>query len=348
MSSSLSGSRAEREFREKKMKICLAANSGGHLNQLLQLKPLYNKHDHFFITDKNSFSEELAATENIYFVEKFVIKEVFQKYQFLRPVKNIFQSFLAIIRERPDVIITSGAGVALGALLICKMMFIRTIFIESIARTHEPSTFGRVIGKRSDLVLVQWKPLLEYYRNAVHAGLIFNFKDIKCSSTKIKKIFITVGTYHLQFDRIFKEMDSLIKSRAVGSEVIAQIGASTYIPRNYEYFDYCGQTRLHELVGQSDLIICQGGSGSIMDSLMRGKKVISIPRLREFNEFFDDHQLQIVGELERLKLIIAVYDISKLGDAIKRSASFIPDFNSMRQLGIASYLEDYLKKHDMV
>ena len=73
------------------MKICLTANSGGHLNQLLQLRSIYKNYEYFFITDRNAFSEELAKTENVYFVEKFVIKEIFLKHQYYKPLKNLFR-----------------------------------------------------------------------------------------------------------------------------------------------------------------------------------------------------------------------------------------------------------------
>ena len=313
------------------MKVCLTANSGGHLNQLLQLKFLFNdkRFQCFFVTDENLFSQELSKKHSVYYVEKFVFKEIIKKKQIFKPVKNIIQSFKILFKERPNIIITTGAGTSFGSWLWGKI-FAKTIFIESIARTSEPSTFGKVFGSKSDVVFVQWENMLSHYKNSIYGGLIFSFNDIQFNKgKKINNIFITVGTYKLQFDRLLQEIDQLLKTKTIGCNVIAQIGASTYEPENYQYFDYCGQQKLHQLISESDVVICQGGSGSIMDSLLRGKKVISIPRLPAFNEFFDEHQMQLVGELEKQGLIIAVYDIKNLAGAIKQAENLNPNLKDM-------------------
>jgi UDP-N-acetylglucosamine transferase subunit ALG13 len=66
-----------------------------------------------------------------------------------------------------------------------------------------------------------------------------------------------------------------------------------------------------------------------MDSLLRGKRVIAVPRLPQFKEYFDDHQVELVSELENMGLILGVYDISRLDDTIKKAGSFIPDFTKL-------------------
>ena len=313
------------------MKICLTANSGGHINELIQLKNYYNNHDVFFITDRNPLSIELSEKHKVYFVEKFIFKEVFKKFQFIKPVKNFFQSFFIIIREKPDAVITTGAGVALGSWLSAKILFKKNIFIESAARIKTPSTYGKYIGSRSEAVIVQWDQLRPFFKNPIYGGLVFNFDNsIKYKySTQIKKIFVTTGTYKLQFNRIFMELDMIIASGKAGYCITAQVGESDYMPQNYKYFRYSNQSEVHKYIEESDLVICQGGCGSIMDSLLRGKRVIAVPRLPEFKEYFDDHQVELVSELEQAGLILGVYDINTLGDTIKKAALFRPDFKKL-------------------
>jgi len=324
------------------MKICLTANSGGHLNQLLQLKPFYENHEYFFLTNKTPFSEELSRFEKVYFVEKFIIKEMLSKLQFIKPFKNLYQTIKPFYKEKPDVIITTGAGVSLGACLIGKLIRCRIVFIESIARTNSPSTFGKLAKYIADLIFVQWRGLQTYYSNSIYSGIIFNFNNINDDIFKtgeIKKILVTFGTYKLQFNRILIELDNLKKSGELKAEIVAQIGASDYIPENFEYFDYCGQSVMHSLISESDLIICQGGSGSIMDSLMMGKRVIAIPRLKCFGEFLDDHQLELVKEMEDAGLILAVYNIHDLFSVIKSIEKFKPKLNELKNFSIISQIE---------
>lgn len=325
------------------MRICLTANSGGHLNQLLQLKSFYKNYKYFFVTDENAFSKELSKNEKVYFVEKFIFEEIISKLEFIKPIKNILKSFIIFLKERPDVIITTGAGTAFGMWLFGRL-FKKTVFIESIARTTEPSTFGKTIGSRSNVVFVQWQNMLQHYKNAVYAGIIFNFNDIKTKMVGqgIKNIFITTGTYKLQFNRLIAEIDMLIENKKIRANVIAQIGSSTYKPKNFTYFEFCGQIELHKHIDNADLIICQGGSGSIMDSLLKGKRVIAIPRLTEFNEFFDDHQIQLVSELEQLGLILAAYNINSLGNIINKAKKFNPQFNKLNKSRYSKYLSEYL------
>lgn len=314
------------------MKICLTANSGGHLNQLLQLQPFYTNYEYFFITNRTGFSEELSRTAKVYFVEKFIMKEIISKFQLFKPLKNLLQSIIPLIREKPDLIITTGAGVSLGACIIGKVIRSRIVFIESIARTSTPSSFGKVIKHLADKTYVQWPELQKYYKDSEYAGIIFNFNEIKNNpfpSNEIRKILVTFGTYKLQFNRILKELDSLIESGNLKAEIIAQIGHSDYKPKHFEHFDYCAQSRMHSLISESDLVICQGGSGSIMDSLMRGKKVIAVPRMMVFGEFFDDHQVELVGEMEKANLIQAVYKIEDLHSAINNVETFIPDLKKI-------------------
>ncbi len=327
------------------MKICLTANSGGHLNQLLQLKSFYKKRDHFFITDRNSLSEELAKSERVYFIEKFVFKEIILKRQFLKPFKNLMQAVLIFIKERPDAIITTGAGTAFGPWVL-GLLFKKTVFIESIARTNGPSVFGKLFGRRADVVFVQWEHMLKFYPKGLYSGLIFSFDEIRThKKNSIKNIFITAGTYRLQFNRVLKEMDDLLENGRLSYNVTAQIGASDYKPKNFSYFDYCGQHRLHEIINDSDLVICQGGSGSLMDSLLRGKKVIGVPRLVAYKEYFDDHQIQLVGELEKMGLILAVYEIKDLREIIKKTKDFIPDFNGIGNSKMNNDLENFFNAH---
>jgi len=311
------------------IKICFAANSGGHLNQLLQLGGFSSRYTCFFVTDRNQFSEELAQREKVFFVEKFIIRECVRRLNFLKPLRNLWQSFLIIKREQPDIIITTGAGTAFGSCIAGKLLRKKVIFIESIARVGEPSTFGKIISPIANATFVQWKNMLKFYKRAVYSGVIFNFtRDF--SENKINnRIFVTTGTYKLQFNRVLVELDRLKETGKLAQEVIAQTGQSTYQPRHYKTFDFAPQTKIHGLVESSDIIICHGGSGSIMDSLIQGKKVIAVPRLKIFGEFFDDHQLQIVRELEKIGVILAVYDIEDLESTIKKAATFQPRLDNI-------------------
>ena len=110
------------------VKICLAANSGGHLNQLLQLKDFYKKHDYFFVTNENEFSKGLKKQDNVYFVKEFILKEIENNFDILSPIDNFVQSLRIFLKEKPDLIITTGAGTAFGMCILSKIFGKKLIF----------------------------------------------------------------------------------------------------------------------------------------------------------------------------------------------------------------------------
>lgn len=146
------------------MKICLACSGGGHLTQILQLKEIYKNYDYFFITFRRIDTENL---ENAYYVED-------PKRNPLKMAENFFQSLIILLKEKPDVVITTGAGVAVLPSYIAKMLGAKIIYIESFSRTENPSLTGRLLYPIADVFLVQWKKLLEKYGpKAKYEGSVF-------------------------------------------------------------------------------------------------------------------------------------------------------------------------------
>jgi len=148
------------------MKLCIACSAGGHLSEVQQIEEYYNKHKHFFITFKRLDSVELSKKNKVYFV-------VDPKRNPLNLIHNFIQSFFILLKENPDAIISTGAGVALPSLLISKIMRKKTVFIESFCRIYSPSLSGRIAYKFADLFLVQWKENQKFFPKAKFKGAVF-------------------------------------------------------------------------------------------------------------------------------------------------------------------------------
>jgi len=148
------------------MKICLACSPGGHLLQLLQLKKIYEKYNHFFLTFKRPMSSHLSKTEKVHFVKD-------PEKNPLNTIINFFESLIVFLKERPDVIMANGGGVVVPFCLISKIFGKKIIFIESFSRVFNPSISGKIIHPISDLFIVQWKQLLKFYQKAKYGGTIF-------------------------------------------------------------------------------------------------------------------------------------------------------------------------------
>lgn len=151
----------------KRLKLCLACSAGGHLTEEMHLKDCYSKHPHFFITFKRQDTSDLAKNEKVHFVED-------PGRDPIALLKCVVQSFGVLSKERPDVVISTGAGVAIPACYIAKLLFgAKIIFLESFCRVEEPSFAARLVYPIADLFLVQWPQMLSKYGpKAVYKGAI--------------------------------------------------------------------------------------------------------------------------------------------------------------------------------
>ncbi|AMC08081.1 PssE/Cps14G family polysaccharide biosynthesis glycosyltransferase [Turicibacter sp. H121] len=131
-------------------------------------------------------------------------------------------------------------------------------------------------------------------------------------------IFITLGSQKFQFNRLLEAVDKLIEEGFIKEKVYAQIGYSTYIPKNYSYSPFLNREDFIKYMGNCDILITHGGTGAIITGLKSDKKVIAVPRLSEFGEHVDDHQLEIVSLFEKNNYLISIVNILSLGAAIEQ------------------------------
>ncbi len=90
----------------------------------------------------------------------------------IKYLKNFVQSLLLVLRDRPDYVISTGAGMAIPTCVIGKLLGAKLIFIETAARVTTPSRTGRLLYPLADLFLVQWEPLLKDYPKAKYGGVL--------------------------------------------------------------------------------------------------------------------------------------------------------------------------------
>lgn len=146
------------------LKIAVAASPGGHLVQVKQLAPLYQKYDYFYFTFKGAVADNLGKSEKVYAIWNIV------RHNPLTWLSGFFHSLLIAVKERPDVVITTGAGVVFFFCLFCKMLGAKLIFIESMAKVNRPTLTARLLYPFSDLFFVQWPQLLSFFPKAKYVG----------------------------------------------------------------------------------------------------------------------------------------------------------------------------------
>ncbi len=156
-----------------KKKVLFISSTGGHLSELLQLSPLFEKYDYNIITEKDKTNEYLKQIygKKIHFLPYGTRSKIFSyifKYLFVC-IKTVYYYF----KLRPKVIITTGTHTAGPMCILGKIFGSKIIYIETFANSNKKTATGRLIYPIADLFIVQWEDMLKLYPKSVYGGSIY-------------------------------------------------------------------------------------------------------------------------------------------------------------------------------
>ena len=149
------------------MKIWLVGSSGGHLAHLNMLKPFWKDEERFWVTFDKEDARSILKDEKMYschFPTNRNLKNL---------IKNTFLAIKVLKREKPDVIISSGAAVAVPFFYIGKLFGAKTVYIEVFDRIDKPTVTGKLVYPVTDKFIVQWEEMKKVYPKAINLGTIF-------------------------------------------------------------------------------------------------------------------------------------------------------------------------------
>jgi len=155
-------------------------------------------------------------------------------------------------------------------------------------------------------------------------------------------IFVTVGSQKFQFNRLLIEIDRLIESNLIDDKVFAQIGYSTYIPKNFDYKMFLDKNEYIDKIDNCEIVITHGGTGSIINSVKKGKKVIGVPRQSEYGEHVDNHQYDIIDQFYESNLIYGISGIESLEKALREIKKINFREYTSNTKNIIGILDDFL------
>ena len=156
----------------KNKKVLFISSTGGHLDELLQLKELFKKYDSYIITEKTKSTVDL---KNKYSKVNYLVygsKDHFITYIF-KFIYNVFKSLILFIKIRPKVIVTTGTHTAVPMCYIGKLFFRKIIYIETIANSETKTLSGKSVYPIADTFIVQWESMLKLYPKAIYGGWIY-------------------------------------------------------------------------------------------------------------------------------------------------------------------------------
>lgn len=133
-------------------------------------------------------------------------------------------------------------------------------------------------------------------------------------------IMVMLGTNPYPFTRLAKRMDEL--AGRLNWDVFMQVGTTPFKPVHCESMSFLSYDEIKPRIEACELLVVQGGAGSIRDGLKANKPVVAVPRYPEQGES-PDRQEELVRALEVAGCVIGVYDIDDLESAITRARSFV-------------------------
>lgn len=135
------------------IKICLTCSHGGHLNEMQQLLGAFQGQDCFYFCYDADTTRRL---DRAYLVPNMARNPI----EFLRNLVRVYRIFR---KERPQLIVSTGAEIAIPVVLVGKVFRCKAVYIECGAQVRTPSTTGRVMYHLADALFVQWPELLSAY-----------------------------------------------------------------------------------------------------------------------------------------------------------------------------------------
>ena len=143
------------------MKICIVSSCGGHLSEVRALRPVYEKYDYFYVlNDRVLLPMDMEG--RTYFIRHSERDLLF--------FVNLYEAWSILRKERPSLILSTGAGPIVPFALVGKLFRVPTFFIETFTRVTEPSLTGRIMYYLSDCFIYQWKSLEHCFPKGIYGG----------------------------------------------------------------------------------------------------------------------------------------------------------------------------------
>ena len=159
-----------------KKRVLFISSTGGHLEELMQLKKMFADYDYHIITEKTKSNLSLKAKYPgrvnflVYGSYTTLVRKIVYPFKLMY---NTLKSLVLYLKIRPKYIVSTGAHTAGPMCLIGHLFGSKIIFIETFANSKSKSRTGTLVSQFADLFIVQWESMLELYPGSVYGGWIF-------------------------------------------------------------------------------------------------------------------------------------------------------------------------------
>ena len=302
----------DRELDSIKGKVALfVVSSGGHLQEAILLGNLLGiSPDSHYVTHRNPQTLSLLKERSSYFVENI------ESRAWLKLLKISPLIFKISRHLKYDLIISTGAAIAVSAIPLHIFLGKSYYYFESLTRVKSPSLTGKILEFIPSIR--KFSPSARNFNSrwSIGPNILESYTVGRRNSVPEKiKILVTLGTIsNYRFDRL---IDHVLKITQEDDQIIWQLGSTLRSDLPGQVHSTIPKEQLLELAKNSDIVFSHCGIGTLLDLLDIGVRPIVLTRLARFGEHIDDHQSEAVKIFTQLDLV------EELGEEMTRNAILI-------------------------
>jgi UDP-N-acetylglucosamine--N-acetylmuramyl-(pentapeptide) pyrophosphoryl-undecaprenol N-acetylglucosamine transferase len=280
-------------------KLLLVASTGGHLTELFLISDLIEAtHGSHWVTFEHDQSSTLLSGRAVTYVPYIAPRDI-------RGVLRSLPAFVRLLRrERFDAAVSTGAAIAVPALLVAGAFGVRAHYVESVSRFDGPSLAGRILSVVPSVRVYtqhrRWANRRWRYDVSIAESLATN--KAPSPATGGTRLFVTLGTIKpYRFDSLVDRVKALLPADA---DVTWQVGATTRADLPGTVHEYLTSTQFDQLAREATTVVTHAGVGSVIHLLRLGARTLVVPRRASRGEHVDDHQLQTINALASIDGIV--------------------------------------------
>jgi beta-1,4-N-acetylglucosaminyltransferase len=148
--------------------VLLVCSCGGHLLQLVALRGSWERFTRAWVTFDKSDARSLLSNERVVYAHGPTNRSI------KNLVRNLVVAWRVVGEVRPQVVLTTGAGIAVPFAWVARLRGARVVYVESLARIEGPSLTYRLISPIAERRYVQWRELADVLPKSRFAGSVFS------------------------------------------------------------------------------------------------------------------------------------------------------------------------------
>lgn len=315
---------------DRPLRVGIVSSVGGHLREVLELLPILRGCELFLVLNDEAAWLPADALPGVR------RHRIVHAERDVRQLVNLAEAVAILGRERPDVLISTGASPAVPFFAVGRALSARTIFIEDFNLVDTPSLTGRLVYPLAHDFFVQWPQLLPAFPRARYEGALFSIGaggaavSVAADAGAVGdagdageplSLFCTLGTSPRPMRRLLAWLDDAVARGDISGRVLVQGSSDGYKPRHITVVPLLPEPDVVANLRRARRIVSHGGCGVLGTCMKLGRRPLAVPRRADADEAINDHQIMLCRALSDRGLAVLCQSEAELLQALRQPES---------------------------